>query len=118
MNKKILHLEDHAVFRETTELRIMLMGGLEYFPAINIPEAEILLRQHRFDLIICDANVSGTLDGAYFAIHLKSMGENVLILSGDMRAEDLAVKVGIEFLERMEAIQRFEDVITRLLGSK
>ncbi|AWP32743.1 two-component system response regulator RssB [Pantoea eucalypti] len=119
LGKKILIVEDEAVFRSLLDQFLLSMGAVT-LQAEDGLEAITQLQQHTVDLIICDLEMP-RMSGIQFVEHIRTRGNVVpiLIISATENMSDIAhvLRLGVQdvLLKPLKNFERFREAVYECL---
>ncbi|PZD57470.1 two-component system response regulator RssB, partial [Pantoea ananatis] len=111
IGKKILIVEDEAVFRSLLNQFLSSMGAVTVEAEDGLEAIEQLM-QHSVELVICDLEMP-RMNGIKFVEHLRSRGNSVpiLIISATENMSDIAqvLRLGVQdvLLKPLKNFERF-----------
>ncbi len=120
------NIEPILVMDDDTDLRRLLCKtldkmGYRTYPACTIQEADQLLHQHRFSILLCDVHMGEERSTDMLKTHLdelKQQGTHVVMISGDSRQRDVCEGMGVEFyIEKPISLMPLVTLIRRLTGA-
>jgi DNA-binding NarL/FixJ family response regulator len=120
--KYLLVLDDYATFADAMATRLNAEPGLRAFAATTIEQAQLIMREHRFDGLLLDLNLGCGHDGLRFAAVALAAQPDLRIVvvtgSNDGRQVVDAVRAGVlGWVRKDEPIQHLLEVVRgALLG--
>jgi CheY-like chemotaxis protein len=119
--RRILVMEDNP---DLCRLYSKALAGTGYqvYAATSIQEAQQLLQQYRFDIMLCDIHIGagrGTDLLREHAAALATSGTQVIMVSGQAQYRDMCEELGADFfLEKPVAISTLVGLVNRLTAHR
>jgi CheY-like chemotaxis protein len=76
-NKRILIIDDVAEMRSSIRSQVSSLGVEQTSVAATVRDALEMIKNNRFDIILCDYYLGGGTDGQQFLEFLRSRGSSV-----------------------------------------